>query len=1572
MKSQLKSPSPDGFDYIIVGSGAGGAPLAARLVQYGFRVLIMEAGSDATHTAREVSEVPSLHAASTEHPDLSWQFFVKHFSNPPCGPDGKATPEGIFYPRAATLGGCTVHNSMITIAGPDADWDNLADFVGDDSWRSQVMRTYFQKLEKNEYIDPPGVPPEKFFLRFWDNLRWLFGRDPDYTGGRHGFKGWLRTSWADICPGLRDAQMVDLLKSALQQVDCEGIERFGAEAKDFLHGEGREILDPNHATRQSENPAGVSLIPISVSGDENPSADHSKAGEIKTGRRSSPRDLLLQIRRKFPDHLTIWTECFVTKVLFQRDAGTPPSAIGVEYYKGGNLYAAHVQQRPRPEKTAQVFAEREVILCGGAFNTPQLLMLSGIGEQRQLQDLGIECLVDLPGVGRNLQDRYEISVLSELEVDFAVLGKATFQLPVPPAPPDPALEEWRKSGLGLYSSNGAVMGIMKRSRPDLAQPDLFIVGTPLPFKGYEPGYSNFEKKYGAKFRRLFSWIILKAHTRNRDGRVTLRSADPLERPEINFHYFHEATLPVQEQVDDPDLAAMVDGVKFVRAINDRANCIDHEFYPGTEINEDEEIKSWIRREAWGHHACGSCRMGPSDDPAAVLDSRFRVRGVSGLRVVDASIFPKIPGYFIAANIYMASEKAADVIREDAKHGGPDSLIYPRDLHQRELAGVKMRRTHVQPPKAFPNDPVLQPAGDSPGWPKDTTGLALSGGGIRSATLNLGILQSLAKKGLLRRIDLLSTVSGGGYVGSFLGMFFNRLRRCNHVGDDRSNARPAPDTIEQELVAPDSQEISWLRRHGNYIASNGSGDSLYNMAIFIRNLIAMHFVVGVLIFGVFGVVNGLRYSLFDPASAGLNLVWSMEGFSALPPESIGAAIQVFWSPWFVAFELLVLFLVIPRIIAYWLVSPSKPGRFDPPSLKTLFVFILPLFYLSISQGLRPMLFLLVLSLLSSFIHVELSWRRGRQQEQASGTGGAETSRTRARNYLNYDLGSAIAISGVMLGFALIDTTAHFLHQLLLAKNPSYVVAFLKFGAVITACVPVIRGIASFFTEDKTPSPPSTMSRIFKTELSAGLLAVGFSVVPLLFYSFLSHAAYGAGKTLGLGFAVSLFALLVSFILAPRAALAFVNQSSLADTYAARLARAYLGASNPLRHHPRGADIDEVMASDDVGSIRDYRPHESGGPLHIINVTVNQTIDFNSQRGNRDRKAESLAVSSLGLTVGKTWHGLWRSQDPHVTRPQRRLRKWFGVNVHCASEELVGVDPVGRLPGASHPLVDETGKAADAAEMLSLRRWVGISGAAISPGRGAETNLGRALLFGLANLRTGYWWDSSIDDSARDGFPKLTFSRRLLYLLPRLFVTQSLLIFELIARYPGPWERYWYLSDGGFFENLAAYELVRRRVPRIIVSDGGADPNYQFDDLANLIRKVRIDFNARIEPFTEAEMKAAQIPQAVIDRLGTLDELAPVKDSDGVPHGVSQKHAALFWIHYDGDSGAKSVMLYFKATVTQDMPPDVAQYHTTHPEFPHESTADQIFDEAQWESYRKLGESTADELFEDRQWFAQIPL
>jgi choline dehydrogenase len=135
-------------------------------------------------------------------------------------------------------------------------------------------------------------------------------------------------------------------------------------------------------------------------------------------------------------------------------------------------------------------------------------------------------------------------------------------------------------------------------------------------------------------------------------------------PHVNFRYFEEGNDPSED-----DLEAVVEGVEFVRRMMSRASeVIARELVPGESVETREQIREFVRNEAWGHHASCTCKMGPEADEMAVVDSDFRVHGTRNLRVVDASVFPRIPGFFIVTAVYMISEKASDVILSDATAG----------------------------------------------------------------------------------------------------------------------------------------------------------------------------------------------------------------------------------------------------------------------------------------------------------------------------------------------------------------------------------------------------------------------------------------------------------------------------------------------------------------------------------------------------------------------------------------------------------------------------------------------------------------------------------------------------------------------------------------------------------------------------------------------------------------------------------------------------------------------------------------------------------------------------------------
>jgi choline dehydrogenase len=243
--------------------------------------------------------------------------------------------------------------------------------------------------------------------------------------------------------------------------------------------------------------------------------------------------------------------------------------------------------------------------------------------------------------------------------NFSSIAGMKFRPPKPGEEPDPQFAAWRH-GEGPYTTNGAVVSMIKRSSTAQPEPDLFLFGLLGNFRGYYPGYSADI----ARGQNYFTWAVLKAHSNNSAGRVSLRSADPRDVPDVNFHYFDEGSAGGEE-----DLAAVVAGVQTVRRITARAaDIIEEEVVPGPGVDTPEAIRRFVEDEAWGHHASCTCKMGPATDSGAVVDSNFRVHGTRNLRVVDASVFPRIPGFFIVSSVYMISEKASDVIIEDAKSG----------------------------------------------------------------------------------------------------------------------------------------------------------------------------------------------------------------------------------------------------------------------------------------------------------------------------------------------------------------------------------------------------------------------------------------------------------------------------------------------------------------------------------------------------------------------------------------------------------------------------------------------------------------------------------------------------------------------------------------------------------------------------------------------------------------------------------------------------------------------------------------------------------------------------------------
>jgi choline dehydrogenase len=616
-------------EYIVVGSGAGGGTLAARLAEAGRTVLLLEAGADPRDASKQTQppppsggvpndyDVPVFHGFASENDALKWDFWVRHYSNDEQQKkdpnyreifDGKRV-DGVLYPRAGTLGGCTAHNAMIFVYPHNADWDYIADLTGDESWRPERMRRYFELLENCQYR---GLH------------RWL--AKLGYNPTRHGWKGWLHTQKAIPDSALMDRTLVDMIV----QSTVEAFRNAGSK-RDHLRWLLKGALDPNDWRLVQEDAGGVRYTPLTT----------------RNRMRIGSRERVLEVAAKHPEHLRIELNALATRVLLDENN----RAIGVEYLKGKRMYRAHAAPSKDSGDLRIAHASREVILAGGAFNSPQLLMLSGIGPAEQLARHRIPLRVDLPGVGRNLQDRYEVPVVNRMDFkQWEVFKNARF------AEGDPQFKQWQRARDGVYTTNGSVLTAFKRSSPDRALPDIFCLAILGLFRGYAPKYSTLF----AENLNYLTWVVLKAHTNNRAGEVTLRTTDPRDVPAINFHYFEEGSDSTGE-----DLDAVVEGIKFVRkitqAFKDR-KLIAEEELPGCEAQSDEQLRAFVRRHAWGHHAAGTCAIGARED-GGVLGSDFKVHCTQDLRVVDASIFPRIPGFFIASAVYMAAEKAAKVILE---------------------------------------------------------------------------------------------------------------------------------------------------------------------------------------------------------------------------------------------------------------------------------------------------------------------------------------------------------------------------------------------------------------------------------------------------------------------------------------------------------------------------------------------------------------------------------------------------------------------------------------------------------------------------------------------------------------------------------------------------------------------------------------------------------------------------------------------------------------------------------------------------------------------------------------------
>ncbi|HSI50033.1 MAG TPA: patatin-like phospholipase family protein [Ideonella sp.] len=793
------------------------------------------------------------------------------------------------------------------------------------------------------------------------------------------------------------------------------------------------------------------------------------------------------------------------------------------------------------------------------------------------------------------------------------------------------------------------------------------------------------------------------------------------------------------------------------------------------------------------------------------------------------------------------------------------------------------------------------------------GLALSGGGVRSATFCFGLLKALAGNGIFHRFDLMSTVSGGGYIGAMVGKLFQEARSSGQGADK----------IEQALADADRRWFAfWLRANGRYLIPRGGQDTLFAAANFGRNLVGVHVELAVMSLLLGGLLVGFDLAIW----AWADCIYASPGCWRPPGVSVDTlAVLSNWpTSW----------LLLPPLVwwgavlstTYWIL-PATAGRCLPRSrwLTAAVGLGLCLWLVYQWQGAQgadgaaaegdlqvPALLMLCAGgmLLAWPVGTLMAWRQTRA---------ATSEPDRSRNQLTSRLAATLQLGLVIAGLGLVDYLAWTLAKVTDWNQGAA-------GTAIALTVVVLRAVLPKISDLPRSLTPAMRGRLMDLANVLGALAV---LVLLVFWISLLHRS----ATLSL-FPLNRSSQLLQYrlswewlaigVLPPLGMLLvsahnreFLNRSSLFAFYRARLVRSYLGAANVQRFtpgtpaatapYPRQLSaqdlqvaIAEVHPADDV-SMADYQPHLAGGPVHLINVCLNQTRVPRGGLFNQDRKGLPMSVGPQGqVRVGP---GDWRSVA---------------------------------APGC-----------------LSLGSWTAISGAAVAPGLGASTRSGLAALLTLAGVRLGHWWDSSpVQRGAGEPLPPITGK-------------YGQLLAELRGRFDGDLRRDWFLSDGGHFENTGAYALLREECRLIVLADCAADPRYAFGDLENLVRKARIDLQANIvflkprlqqsaapPPPPEAadcppcEPPMTQVPTA----FGSLNDLASAD---------SQACLALAQVHYRR-SGKTGHLVIVKPNMCDGLPVDLVNFKADNPLFPQEPTTDQFFSEAQWESYFQLGDALGGQL------------
>jgi hypothetical protein len=838
-----------------------------------------------------------------------------------------------------------------------------------------------------------------------------------------------------------------------------------------------------------------------------------------------------------------------------------------------------------------------------------------------------------------------------------------------------------------------------------------------------------------------------------------------------------------------------------------------------------------------------------------------------------------------------------------------------------------------------------------------------------------------------------------------------------IAADRATDTLNDNTFDGSKMTP----MRWLRENGRYLAPTGGGDYLYAASVATRNFIGLHYVIGVSLVAIFLFAAAIRVFGFEY----FYTFWAGTVETRFLPENGGNFWpSVWWVPALATFAL----LVVPIGVAFFLAQTERKGKRIRMNLQVIgAIFVAVVCYVYAWFGEAPTLTTLwtwfvsgearelrpgtttglgiarwvamYIGLIASLAIVIFVARKhaARQLASESDAPAAPAQRgqtppgqsppprpplserdlepnatTITQTMLSHDVMGPLMVTLALAAYALVDTIGQTVYALWTVDAYG---KWMAGGGIIAILIPLLKKLLPLVTGSGDPStkawvriPLSSLAFIAGIVLFVAVASLWSAITQGLIWEGQRPAGDPGCRMAVLGqpeqqevgldsarrivvakpirdipcLAGSrpldpvswawLFAPLLVISIFTGRRVGFINLSSLQRYYAGHLMRSYLRASLFAEDPDVERDVRNPARADDI-TVDTYYNKSSLAPLHFINVTMNQTVASGSQLVQRDRKGMNIGIGPMGFSIGN-----------------RSFVKWdlatMDYNLLRCPAKVVGDPDTSALPRFENgtELV---------VEPLSIGNWCAISGAAFTTGHGKGTTLGLSLLLALTNVRLGYWWNAEVEpphpvrDEPADTpwFEKMSGG----------FRTQRFLLNEMLARYYGTRRSHWYLSDGGHFENTAAYELIRRRVPRIIVLDNGRDADYAFDDIANLVRKARIDLDAEIEFLDSDEL------WDVVDA-SVRKYFAPPEQFKGNPWGPA--YAALARVRYKEDPLLESLMLVLKPRVAGIEPLDILNYKEASSDFPQQSTTDQFYDEAQWESYRSLGYWIAEQLFSER--------